>query len=65
MRRSLFFIVEVTTDRLARIAAFIDNEKMSTQVGTVLSMTDARTAHEMLEGKVPRPRGKIVLDVRK
>jgi NADPH:quinone reductase-like Zn-dependent oxidoreductase len=62
---AFFFLVEVTDDRLAKIADFIDNEKMSTQVGTVLPMTDARTAHEMLEGNVPRPRGKIVLDVRK
>jgi NADPH:quinone reductase-like Zn-dependent oxidoreductase len=61
---AFFFLVEVTTDRLAKIAHLVDNEKMSTQVGTVLPIADARTAHEMLEGNVPRPRGKIILEVR-
>ncbi|WP_417021045.1 NADP-dependent oxidoreductase [Candidatus Phyllobacterium onerii] len=60
---AFFFLVEVTGDRLAKIADFIDNGKMRTQVGAVLSLAEARTAHEMLEGILPRPRGKIVLDV--
>lgn len=60
---AFFFLVEVTADRLAKIADFIDNEKMRTQVGVVLPLAEARTAHEMLEGILPRPRGKIVLNV--
>jgi NADPH:quinone reductase-like Zn-dependent oxidoreductase len=60
---AFFFLVEVTTDRLGKIASFIDNEEMRTQVGVVLPLAEARTAHEMLEGILPRRRGKIVLDV--
>jgi NADPH:quinone reductase-like Zn-dependent oxidoreductase len=60
---AFFFLVEVTADRLGTIADFIDNGKMRTQVGAVLPLAEGRTAHEMLEGMLPRPRGKIVLDV--
>ena len=34
-----------------------------TAVGTVLPLSEARTAHEMLDGIRPKPRGKIVLHV--
>jgi hypothetical protein len=32
-------------------------------IGAVLSLAAARTAHEMLDGLYPHPRGKIVLRV--
>jgi NADPH:quinone reductase-like Zn-dependent oxidoreductase len=61
--RALFFLVEVTTDRLKKIAELIDSEKLKTEVGEVLWLTEARIGHEMLEGARHR-RGKIVLLLR-
>jgi NADPH:quinone reductase-like Zn-dependent oxidoreductase len=58
-----FFLVAVTTDRLTQIAELIDRSELKTEVGTVLPLTDARKAHMMLEGQMPRARGKIVLRV--
>jgi len=59
--RALFFLVEVTTMHLTRIAEMIDAGELTVNVGTVLPFDDARVAHEMLEGVRPHPRGKIVL----
>ena len=61
--RAMFFLVDVTTSHLARIAEMIDAGELTTNVGTVLPLVHARRAHEMLEGSRPRPRGKIVLSV--
>ncbi len=58
-----FFLVEVTTERLRTIAELIDRGELKACVGVVLPLTDARDAHMMLEGRLPSPRGKIVLDV--
>ena len=60
---ALFFLVEVTTMHLTRIAEMIDAGELMVNVGTVLPFADARVAHEMLEGVRPHPRGKIVLKV--
>ncbi len=60
--RSVFFIVEVTTDRLNTIAQLFESGKLTAQVGTVLPLEEARTAHEMLAG-APHKRGKIVLRI--
>jgi len=59
--RSLFFYVEVTTDRLNKVTALFDTGELATNVGTVLPLNDIRTAHEMLAG-APHKRGKIVLE---
>jgi NADPH:quinone reductase-like Zn-dependent oxidoreductase len=59
-----FFLVKVTTGHLNRIAALIDEGRLRTNVGTVLPLSAAREAHEMLDGARPRPGGKIVLSVR-
>jgi NADPH:quinone reductase-like Zn-dependent oxidoreductase len=56
-----FFLVDVTTAELAEIARLIDEGKLRTGVGVVLSLADALQAHLMLEGLKPRPKGKIVL----
>jgi NADPH:quinone reductase-like Zn-dependent oxidoreductase len=56
-----FFLVDVTTARLERIAVMLASGELSADVGTVLPLAEARTAHEMLEGSRPKPRGKIVL----
>jgi NADPH:quinone reductase-like Zn-dependent oxidoreductase len=58
-----FFLVNVTSQHLAEIAGLIDDGKLRTRVGTVLSLADAREAHFMLEGLRPQPKGKIVLAV--
>jgi len=59
---ALFFLVDVTARRLEEIAALIDAGALTTSVGDVLPLAQARTAHEMLAGK-PHRRGKIVLRV--
>jgi NADPH:quinone reductase-like Zn-dependent oxidoreductase len=61
--RTAFFIVEVPKSQLERIGQLIDDGVLKTDVGIVLSLADARKAHEMLAGTVPHPRGKIVLAV--
>ncbi len=60
--RSIFFYVEVTTERLNAISQLLDRAKLIPQVGTILALDDVRTAHEMLAG-APHKRGKIVLEV--
>ena len=59
-----FILVDVRTEPLTRIAALLDAQQLTTNVGTVLPLADVRIAHEMLEGRRPHPRGKIVLAVR-
>ncbi|WP_407152435.1 NADP-dependent oxidoreductase [Bradyrhizobium sp. ORS 86] len=58
-----FFLVDVTSQCLAKIARFIDDGKLRTNVGAVLPLADAREAHLTLERVRPPPKGKIVLDV--
>ncbi|WP_407158313.1 NADP-dependent oxidoreductase [Bradyrhizobium sp. STM 3557] len=58
-----FFLVDVTTERLSKIADLIDRGELKAEVGTILPLLDARKAHMMLEGQLPRPKGKIVLRV--
>lgn len=61
--RAAFFLVDVTTERLGRIAAMIEAGALTTSVGAVLPLSAARAAYEMLEGNRRRQRGKIVLRV--
>ena len=58
--RTAFFLVEVTTARLRILTDLFERRKLSTQVGSVLPLAQARAAHEMLGG-APHKRGKIVL----
>ena len=60
--KAVFFIVDVTTARLNKIAELFETGKLVPQVGTVLPLRDARVAHQMLAG-APHARGKIVLQV--
>ena len=60
--RGVFFLVAVTTEGLSKIANLFDSGQLTTNVGEVLPLTEARLAHEMLAGK-PHKRGKIVLAV--
>jgi NADPH:quinone reductase-like Zn-dependent oxidoreductase len=58
-----FFLVSVTRQYLAQIDRLIDAGKLTTKVGAVLPLADAREAHFMLERVRPQPKGKIVLAV--
>ncbi|MCI0429877.1 MAG: NADP-dependent oxidoreductase [Rhodospirillales bacterium] len=58
-----FFLVKVTSRYLRQIADLIDSGKLSTRVGTVLPLADARQAHFILEGRRLPSKGKIVLTV--
>ncbi|MEA2746380.1 MAG: hypothetical protein QOI41_523 [Myxococcales bacterium] len=58
-----FFLVDVTSQRLAEIAGLIDGGQLRARVGAVLPLADAREAHLMLERVRPLPKGKIVLAV--
>ena len=60
--RALFFLVDVSSTALDRIAALLEAGELTTNVGDVLPLADARIAHEMLAGK-PHKRGKIVLEI--
>lgn len=60
--RAAYVYVEVTTARLNEISQLFDSGKLVTNVGTVLPLEEARTAHEMLGG-APHRRGKIVLSI--
>jgi NADPH:quinone reductase-like Zn-dependent oxidoreductase len=60
--RAVFFLVEVTAERLDRITALFDQGKLRPRVGTVLPLEQVRSAHEMLAG-VPHKPGKIVLSM--
>ncbi len=59
--RAGFFLVDVTTARLERVARFFEQGALSVDVGAALPLSAAREAHEMLDGSRPKPRGKIVL----
>ncbi|HTY25970.1 MAG TPA: NADP-dependent oxidoreductase [Desulfomonilaceae bacterium] len=60
--RGVFFLVAVTSEVLHNIADLLDSDRLRTNVGEVLPLSEARLAHEMLAGK-PHKRGKIVLTV--
>ena len=59
-----FLLVDVTVEHLSRIGSMIADGMLRVSLGEVLPLRDARVAHEMLDGKRARPRGKIVLRVR-
>jgi len=60
--QSMFFYAEVTTQRLRTLTDLFERGILSPQVGSVLPISQARRAHEMLAG-APHAKGKIVLDV--
>ena len=59
--RALFFLVDVTSAHLDRIAKLGDAGHLAFSLDTILPLAEARTAHEVLEGLPPKPEGKIVL----
>jgi len=60
--RVIFFLVEVTTERLKKLGRLFDDGFLRPDVGTVLPLQEARRAHAMLAG-APHSRGKTVLQV--
>jgi NADPH:quinone reductase-like Zn-dependent oxidoreductase len=58
----VFFYAEVTTARLRLLNPLFERGIISARVGSVLPLTEAKTAHEMLAGAPHKP-GKIVLQV--
>jgi NADPH:quinone reductase-like Zn-dependent oxidoreductase len=60
--KAVFFYVEVTTSRLQQLAELFDSGRLLPCVGTVLPLSQARVAHDMLAG-APHDRGKIVLKI--
>lgn len=60
---AVFFLVKVTTERLAALAKLIVSGTLSTDVGAVMPLASVRRAHDMLDGARPRVRGKIVLRI--
>ncbi|HEX4478905.1 MAG TPA: NADP-dependent oxidoreductase [Polyangiaceae bacterium] len=59
--RALFMLVNVTTAALTQIAELLDAGALRPRVGSTFPLSEARAAHEMLEGLRPRDPGKIVL----
>jgi NADPH:quinone reductase-like Zn-dependent oxidoreductase len=58
-----FILVDVNTADLDIIADLLDAQRLLVRIGQVLSLGDARQAHEMLERVRPLPAGKVVLNV--
>jgi len=61
--RADHFIVDVNTAQLTRLADMHDDDELVVPVGSVLPLSEARIAHEMLAGTRAHKRGKIVLQV--
>jgi NADPH:quinone reductase-like Zn-dependent oxidoreductase len=59
--RGMFMLVDVTARALDRLRELVDAGALTTRLGAVLPLAEARRAHEMLEGLVERQPGKIVL----
>jgi NADPH:quinone reductase-like Zn-dependent oxidoreductase len=55
-----FMLVGVTTSTLIALSELLEKGSLRTRVGEVLPLSEAREAHEMLEGRQHAP-GKIVL----
>jgi len=59
---AVFFYAEVTTARLQTLTTLFDAGRIKARVGSVLPLSAARQAHDMLAGAPHKP-GKIVLEI--
>jgi NADPH:quinone reductase-like Zn-dependent oxidoreductase len=59
---AIFFYAEVTTARLQTLTTLFDAGRITARVGSVLPLSEARQAQEMLAGAPHKP-GKIVLKI--
>jgi NADPH:quinone reductase-like Zn-dependent oxidoreductase len=57
-----FFYAEVTTERLEKLTGLFDAKKITPRLGSVLPLSQARHAHQMLAGAPHNP-GKVVLEI--
>jgi hypothetical protein len=57
-----FMLVDVNTEDLEVVADLLDAQRLPVRIGQVLSLGEARQAHEMLEGLQSLPAGKLVLN---
>lgn len=60
--QDVFFLVDVTSERLDQLTKRFDEGDLKSRVGTVLPLNEVRRAHEMLDG-APHESGKIVLQM--
>jgi NADPH:quinone reductase-like Zn-dependent oxidoreductase len=61
--QSDYFIVDVNSVQLARLADMLRRKEIQTRVGSALPLVEARAAHQMLGGMIAHKPGKIVLQV--
>ncbi len=61
--RASFILVDVNREALTRIGALLAARTIEGRLGPTLPLGEARRAHQMLDGLVPRPPGKILLAV--
>ncbi len=59
---AIFFYAEVTTARLQTLTKLFDTGRITPRVGSILPLSEARQAQNMLAGAPHRP-GKIVLEI--
>jgi len=59
---AIFFYAEVTTARLQTLTPLFDTGRITTRVGSILPLSEARQAPGMLAGAPHKP-GKIVLEI--
>jgi NADPH:quinone reductase-like Zn-dependent oxidoreductase len=59
---AIFFYAEVTTARLQTLTTLFDARRIKARVGSILPLSEARLAQEMLAGSPHKP-GKIVLQI--
>jgi len=58
-----FILVDVNSKVLGQLAQMFDAGTLRPSVGTILPLAEAAKAHDLLEGRLPRPPGKIVLQI--
>jgi NADPH:quinone reductase-like Zn-dependent oxidoreductase len=59
--RVVYVLVEVGREELEELGRLLAEGKLASPRGPMLGLSQARRAHDMLEGRVPRPPGRIVL----
>ncbi len=59
---AIFFYAEVATSRLQTLTTLFDAGRITARVGSILPLSDARYAQDMLAGAPHKP-GKIVLEI--
>jgi NADPH:quinone reductase-like Zn-dependent oxidoreductase len=57
---AIFFIVDVTSERLNQLLSLVKLEKIAIAIGEILPLSEVARAHTMLAGAAHRP-GKILL----